>query len=285
MKNQGTAVRLMVAALQVLLAAAVASADDPKKPAAIAASTTGTGSGGATATGKPAAVQASTGKPSFATHLEVLEAYVPLRMRDDGIEVAQDLEKISVTVMGHDGVEATIAVDDWEWVLTGSEADGFTALQILVEQKYFKYEEGIGFVPTSNYKKIRGIKDDSGPVKGNNQNKNESKNTTPEFMGAKGGPDISSTQPLLVDPAKTESVAEDPSQQGTFGGLFGADFEVDEKCMAGRSKMYSDCTERCKKSRSSSEEYGDCVEKCSKDSLAAWGECPAPARTRADEWE
>jgi len=272
----------MVSALVVLLAAAVASADDAKKPAAVAASTSLPKTSGAPASGKPAAVQASTGKPSFATHLEVVDASVKLVKRWDKngnqYKAASTLTDVRLTVKGH-GLTTKFG-EKKKGTKAPPEFEGLTAFQILVEQGYFKYQKDVGFIPTSKYATVRDISDGSGPVQGNDHNKNENKNrdTTPGMFDVKGGPD-------LVDPEKTESVAEDPSQEGTFGGLMGADFEVDEKCMAGRSKMYSDCTERCKNSRSSSEEYGDCVEKCSEDALAAWGECPAPARTRADEWE
>ena len=213
----------MVSALVVLLAAAVASADDPKKPAAISASTSSSATSKAPASAKPAAVQASTGKTlgklgefGLATHLEVVEAYVPLKLNKAGIEIVHDTARISVTVMGHDGAEATISFDEWSVDLDRrpdlSNAGGLTALQILVEQKYVEYKEGVGFVPTQNYLNLRGIKKDkpektlAGPKKPNKQD---------NFMGAEGGPD-------LVDPGKPESVAEDPSQKG---GIFGYGFD------------------------------------------------------------
>ena len=223
MKYRGTAVRLMVSALVVLLAAAVASADDPKKPAAISASTSSSATSKAPASAKPAAVQASTGKTlgklgefGLATHLEVVEAYVPLMSREgDAKEVAYDLDKASVTVVGHDGVEATISLDEWENIRDGVDRGWATALQILVEQGYFKYEANVGFTPTDKYKTLRGTS-----VSGSNkQSDSPSTGQKNQVLGSGESLNLTPTNDSkMVDPGKNESVVEDPSQKG---GLFG----------------------------------------------------------------
>jgi len=217
----------MVSALVVLLAAAVVSADAPKKPAAISASTSSSATSKARARAKPAAVQASTGKTlgklgefGLATHLEVVDAYVPLMNREgDGKEVAYDLDKASVTVVGHDGVEATISLDEWENIRDGVDRGWATALQILVEQGYFKYENGIGFIPTKDYKKLRGIKDDSGSDKSDSPSTGSKNRILPSSVDFNLTP---TDKTDMVDQGKNESVVEDPSQKG---GIFGYGFD------------------------------------------------------------
>ena len=270
----------MVSTLVVLSVAVGASADDPKKPAAISASTSSSATSKAPASDKPAAVQASSGKTlgklgplGFATHLEVVEAYVPLKLNKAGIEIVHDTARISVTVMGHDGAEATISFDEWSVDLDRrpdlSNAGGLTALQILVEQKYVEYKDGVGFVPTQNYLNLRGIKKDKpektrdGPKKQNKQG---------NFMGAEGGPD-------LVDPGKPESVAEDRSQKG---GIFGYGFEGplenynpdDPNTPEGKRKVLRDrnsvLSRECNNTPES-KEYWSCSENCSNLLFAEYG--------------
>jgi hypothetical protein len=232
MKTHRTSVVLMVAALAVFLAVAKASADDPKKPAAIAASTASSSTSVASAKTKPAAVQASTAKAStkgstdkpltLATHLYVKDAAVPLRekMGADGkvYKIATKLHEVDLTIEGH-GTEATFGTT----IKTKGEQDkqpeyeGLTAFQILVEQKYFEYVDGVGFVPTKSFAKFADISVSSGSGGENDtaNNGNQNKNTAPGLLGVKGGPDF-------VAPPTPESVAEDPSQKG---GLFGMGYD------------------------------------------------------------
>ncbi len=271
MNYRGTAVRLMVAALAVLLATTVASADDTKKPAAVGASKSATSSG-TTAKPKPAAVQASTGKTlgelgefSIATHIKVVEAYVPLKMLTNGTEVAHDLDKARVTVVGHDGIEATISFDEWSVDRPDfGNAGGVTALQILVEQKYFEYREGIGFVPTKNYLDLRGIKEDK-PEERRDGSKNPNKQG--RFMGVKDGP-------TLVEPGKPESVIKEPSQLGAVDNLFGetvdGNWETynpdDPNTPEGKKKLLrnrlSELSQQCE-GTPESREYWSCWHDCS----------------------
>ncbi|MFC2144660.1 hypothetical protein ACFLQM_03125, partial [Acidobacteriota bacterium] len=139
MKIPRTTLWLMVASVAIFLAAAVASADDPKKPAAISASTTSSTAGGATASAKPAAVQASSAKATVATHLEVVDFSVKLKDADDSegtYKRAQNLAEVRVTVKGH-GIETEIAGSAPKGPGDSADYDGLTAFQILVEQGYF----------------------------------------------------------------------------------------------------------------------------------------------------
>ena len=262
----------MGSVLVVLFAAAVGSTDDTKKPAAISASTSSPKTTGAPASAKPAAVQASTGKTlgelgelSIATHIEVVEAYVPLKMLTNGTEVAHDLDKARVTVVGHDGVEATISFDEWSVDRPDfGNACGVTALQILVEQKYFEYRKGIGFVPTKNYLKIRGIKEDK-PEERRDDSKNPNKQNG--FMGIKD-------EPNLVEPGKPESVTREPSQLGAVDNLFGetvdGNWETynpdDPNTPEGKKKLLrnrlSELSQQCE-GTPESREYWSCWHDCS----------------------
>lgn len=283
MRQRTIAIWLAVGGLALLSGSFGASAADTKKPAAVAASEAG--SGGAATKAKPAAVQASLpkGSPTFATHLEILEAQVPLTTRQDssGIyDAAHNLSEVRITVRGQ-GVTTEIAGSAATGPNSPLDYDGLTAFQILLEQGYFVFRENVGFIPTEKGRQLLGIRDTSGDDGGDRDKK-----TGPGLLGAKGGPDISSKKTDMVEPTAGEGVAQDPSQSGTFGGLLGADWTVNEDCMARRSKMYSDCVERCKKAELSSEEFGKCTEKCGKDSHAAYGDCEGAApRTRDDQWK
>jgi hypothetical protein len=263
---------------------------DNEKPAAVAASKTGSGSGGTATSAIPGAVQVSKAKPTFGTHLKVAEAYVPLKMRKDGTEVAHSLDEVSVTITGRDGAEATYSDDEWSIDTSDMTSEGgVTAFQILVEQGLFRYVEGIGFIPTKEYWKVRGKTDASSG--GGGAAGSGGKGGSSSLLGAGGsGIDVKSKkQTDMVDPGKPQSVAEDPSQSGTFGGLMGADFAYDEECMAKRDKWYDECCERCRARDKNGEfetleDFGKCIEKCSKDSLSYFGTCETAPRTREDQW-
>lgn len=283
----------------VLLSVTALVSGDDKKPAAIAASTTGSTASGGTANAKPAAVQASTTKGStekplsYATHLNIERFSVHLEEVNTaqwGKQLlARNLAEAELTVEGR-GLQTKFAGSE-KGPNDPQRFDGLTAFQILVEQGCFVHHDGVGFILLDACKGFVRKKDDrqkkydeeakdqSEAEKGEaNQEKKKGKT----FMGSDGDLDIKSDQQKkteegkMVDPAEPEVVADDPSQKGSFG-LFGKDWTVDENCMAGRSKMYSDCTDRCKDAKLSSEEFGECTEKCGKDSLSAYGDCEGAA--------
>jgi hypothetical protein len=206
----------------IALVAVGVNADEPRKPGAVAASSSAADTGAAQA--KPAAVAASTApreeaKPSYATHLEIIEADVKTNKEYDtsGNEylVADQLSETQLAVRGR-GIETEFQGSNQTGPKDPANYDGFTAFQILLEQGFFEHVDGIGFVATEKYKKLKGIGSGGGsePAGGGGQN-----------TGGKSswldGSDLkltSESDRKMVDPAEPESVAEDPSQKG---GIFG----------------------------------------------------------------
>jgi len=201
-----------------------AGADDPKKPAAVSASKPATSSG-TTAKPKPAAVQASSGKEkaTIATHIEVVDASVKLVKRYDSsgneYKAATNISDVQLVVKGH-GIQTEFAGTSQKSPNDPVNYDGQTAFQILVEQGYFEFKDGIGFIPTKKYAQIRDISSGSGNSQGSsNQGGSPGQGKGTSFLDAAKDLKLTTTNDeKLVAPQKTESVAEDPSQQG---GLFG----------------------------------------------------------------
>ena len=211
----------MVASVAFLLAAAVASADDPKKPAAVGASKPAAAPG-TTAKAKPAAVQASSAKATVATHLKVVDASVKLVERKKGNVTYLAASKIYDThliVKGH-GIRGEFVGSGQKKPDNTTNYDGHTAFQILVEQGYFKYENGIGFIPTEKYAELRDIS--SGGSSTQDSNQQEGQGQKPSILGASDLNLTPAKNEKMVDPKTPESVVEHPSQKG---GIFGYGFD------------------------------------------------------------
>lgn len=272
-------------AFLVMIAVVVVGADEPRKPAAVSASTSAADTGQAQA--KPAAVAASTAptesaKPSYATHLTVLDASVKLEKEYDtsGNEylVADKLSETQLEVRGR-GIETKFQGSNQTGPKDPANYDGFTAFQILLEQGYFEHVDGIGFVATEKYKKLKGIGSGGGsePASSGGQNKGG----TSSWLDGSELKLTSESDREMVDPPKPESVAEDPSQKG---GLFGATVDGDwdenepedpNSPAAKKRKLLGELNAQCHRSAAYAEWY-NCIWTC-------WGEECTDACTRTYE--